>query len=46
MSNLILDAEALYRDLLKAMHLLGFNPTHSIHEGLKNAMDWYTANLA
>ena len=33
-------------DISKAGKLLGFQPTHRIDEGLKQAMDWYVANLA
>jgi UDP-N-acetylglucosamine 4-epimerase len=33
-------------DISKAGKLLGFQPTHRINEGLKQAMDWYVANLA
>jgi UDP-N-acetylglucosamine 4-epimerase len=33
-------------DISKAEKLLGFQPTHRINEGLKQAMDWYVANLA
>jgi UDP-N-acetylglucosamine 4-epimerase len=33
-------------DISKAEKLLGFQPTHRIDEGLKQAMDWYVANLA
>ena len=33
-------------DISKAGRLLGFRPTHRIDEGLKQAMDWYVANLA
>lgn len=32
-------------DISKAKNLLGFEPTHSIDEGLKHAMDWYAAHL-
>lgn len=32
-------------DISKANNLLGFEPTHPIGDGLKNAMDWYTAHL-
>ncbi len=32
-------------DIGKARQLLGFNPTHRIGEGLKEAMDWYVRNL-
>lgn len=33
-------------DISKARELLGFEPTHRIGEGLKEAMDWYVRNLA
>lgn len=33
-------------DISKAEKLLGFQPTHRIDEGLKQAMDWYVAHLA
>ncbi len=33
-------------DISKAKRLLGFEPSHAINAGLKNAMDWYTANLS
>jgi UDP-N-acetylglucosamine 4-epimerase len=33
-------------DISKARNLLGFEPTHRINEGLKQAMDWYTSHLA
>lgn len=32
--------------IAKAQDLLGFEPTHPIDDGLKHAMDWYTANLS
>jgi UDP-N-acetylglucosamine 4-epimerase len=32
-------------DISKAMRLLGFQPTHRIGDGLKEAMDWYKKNL-
>jgi UDP-N-acetylglucosamine 4-epimerase len=32
-------------DISKAETLLGFQPTHRIGEGLKQAMDWYVRNL-
>jgi UDP-N-acetylglucosamine 4-epimerase len=32
-------------DILKAKTLLGFEPTHRINEGLRQAMDWYIANI-
>lgn len=33
-------------DISKAKTLLGFEPTHRIDEGLKQAMAWYIGNLA
>ncbi|TAN75815.1 MAG: Vi polysaccharide biosynthesis UDP-N-acetylglucosaminuronic acid C-4 epimerase TviC [Gallionella sp.] len=33
-------------DISKARKLLGFEPTHRINEGLKQAMDWYVGYLA
>ena len=32
-------------DISKAAALLGYQPTHRIGEGLKQAMDWYVRNL-
>jgi UDP-N-acetylglucosamine/UDP-N-acetylgalactosamine 4-epimerase len=32
-------------DIAKAAALLGYQPTHRIGEGLKQAMDWYVRNL-
>ena len=32
-------------DISKAATLLGYQPTHRIGEGLKQAMDWYVRNL-
>jgi UDP-N-acetylglucosamine 4-epimerase len=32
-------------DISKAARLLGFQPTHRIGDGLKEAMDWYKKNL-
>jgi UDP-N-acetylglucosamine/UDP-N-acetyl-alpha-D-glucosaminouronate 4-epimerase len=32
-------------DISKARDLLGYEPTHPIHEGLAQAMDWYVTNL-
>jgi UDP-N-acetylglucosamine 4-epimerase len=29
----------------KAKELLGYQPTHTIGEGLKEAVDWYWENL-
>lgn len=33
-------------DITKARHLLGYEPTHVIQQGLQSAMDWYVADLA
>ncbi|MCC2973029.1 NAD-dependent epimerase/dehydratase family protein [Massilia sp. IC2-476] len=33
-------------DIGKAASLLGYQPTHRIGEGLRQAMDWYVRNLA
>ncbi len=33
-------------DISKAARLLGYAPTHRIAEGLREAMDWYVADLA
>ncbi len=33
-------------DISKARRLLGFEPSHRIDAGLKQAMDWYVENLA
>lgn len=33
-------------DISRAQRLLGYVPTHRIHEGLREAMDWYAADLA
>lgn len=33
-------------DISKARTLLGYEPTHRINEGLRQAMDWYIQNLA
>jgi UDP-N-acetylglucosamine/UDP-N-acetylgalactosamine 4-epimerase len=33
-------------DISKAQRLLGYAPTHRIDEGLREAMDWYVADLA
>ena len=33
-------------DIAKAAKLLGFHPTHRIDQGLKQAMDWYVADIA
>jgi UDP-N-acetylglucosamine 4-epimerase len=33
-------------DIGKARDLLGYAPTHRIDEGLREAMDWYVADLA
>jgi UDP-N-acetylglucosamine 4-epimerase len=32
-------------DISKAVRLLGFEPSHRIGDGLKEAMDWYKKNL-
>lgn len=32
-------------DIDKARRRLGYEPTHRIHEGLREAMDWYADNL-
>jgi UDP-N-acetylglucosamine 4-epimerase len=32
-------------DISKARNLLGYEPTHRINEGLKEAMDWYVADM-
>ncbi|MFM7012626.1 MAG: NAD-dependent epimerase/dehydratase family protein [Betaproteobacteria bacterium] len=32
-------------DISKAAALIGYNPTHRIDEGLKEAMDWYVQHL-
>jgi UDP-N-acetylglucosamine 4-epimerase len=32
-------------DISKARRLLSYEPTHRVREGLKEAMDWYVANL-
>ena len=33
-------------DIAKAAKLLGFHPTHRIDQGLKQAMEWYVADIA
>ncbi len=33
-------------DIGKAERLLGYRPTHTIHQGLAEAIDWYVANPA
>ncbi len=33
-------------DISKARNLLGYEPTHRINEGLKEAMDWYVSDLS
>jgi len=33
-------------DIAKARNLLGYEPTHRINEGLKEAMDWYASDLS
>lgn len=40
------DVMHLQADIGKAQHLLGYEPTHSIEQGLDNALDWYIKNLA
>ena len=32
-------------DISKAIRLLGYEPSHRIDEGLKQALDWYTAHV-
>jgi len=32
-------------DISKAVRLLGYTPTHQIDKGLKQALDWYIANV-
>jgi len=32
-------------DISKAMNLLGYQPSHRIHEGLQEAMDWYINDI-
>lgn len=32
-------------DIAKARNLLGFEPTHRLDQGLREAMDWYVRNL-
>ena len=32
-------------DISKARALLGYAPTHTVHAGLKQAMDWYFERL-
>jgi UDP-N-acetylglucosamine 4-epimerase len=32
-------------DISKARNLLGYEPTHRVHEGLQEAMQWYVSNL-
>ena len=32
-------------DISKAFRLLGYAPTHRVHEGLSDAMDWYISDL-
>lgn len=53
----LLEAQAVHRDfrvgdvrhsladISKARRLLGYEPSHSMGEGLKEAMDWYVANF-
>jgi UDP-N-acetylglucosamine/UDP-N-acetylgalactosamine 4-epimerase len=33
-------------DISKARELLGYDPTHRIDQGLKQAMDWYLLHLS
>jgi UDP-N-acetylglucosamine 4-epimerase len=33
-------------DISKANKMIGYIPTHRIHQGLKEAMDWYVGSLA
>jgi UDP-N-acetylglucosamine 4-epimerase len=33
-------------DISKISRLLGYAPTHAVHEGLERAIDWYVASLA
>jgi len=33
-------------DISKARRLLGYNPSHRLHEGLEQAIGWYMANLS
>jgi UDP-N-acetylglucosamine 4-epimerase len=33
-------------DISKAQHLLGYQPTHRIGEGLREAMAWYVQDLS
>lgn len=33
-------------DISKARRLLGYEPTHRLADGLREALDWYVANLA
>ena len=33
-------------DISKATHILGYKPTHTLAEGLDDALDWYVNNLA
>ena len=32
-------------DISKARRLLGYAPSHKLHEGLVQSMDWYAENL-
>jgi len=34
-----------HADISKAKKLLGYSPTHKMHEGLIEVMDWYINNL-
>lgn len=33
-------------DISKASNMLGYEPTHRIQDGLRQAMDWYIAHLS
>jgi UDP-N-acetylglucosamine/UDP-N-acetyl-alpha-D-glucosaminouronate 4-epimerase len=33
-------------DIGKAQHLLGYEPTHTVSQGLSEAMEWYSAHLS
>lgn len=39
------DVQHSLASILKAKQLLGYNPTHSLKIGLKDAIDWYWKNL-
>jgi UDP-N-acetylglucosamine 4-epimerase len=32
-------------DITKAERLLGYHPSHSVEQGLSEALDWYRAHL-